>query len=114
MATYLITGAARGLGLAFSTYLAARPATEVGIVFAAARNESSELKELVEGAKGRVVFVRMEVTVEASVERGVKAVEEILVGKGKGLDVLINNAGMNSWTPDWLVKPYVLYFSYRL
>lgn len=92
MASYLITGTARGLGLELTTQLSRLPASEVGIIFATSRNESAAIKSLVEGSSGRVIFVQLDTTDEASIKSAVGKVTEVL--NGKGLDVLVNNAGI--------------------
>ncbi|RDW81035.1 SDR family oxidoreductase [Aspergillus mulundensis] len=98
MVSYLVTGAARGLGLAFVQKLVALPAEEVCAVFATARTPSPELQELVKQSSGRVVIIKLEVTDEASIKQAAVEVEKKL--GGKGLDVLINNAGVCQYTMD--------------
>lgn len=92
MASYLVTGTSRGLGLAMVKELLLRPASEVSKIIAAARSETDELKGVVAGSNGRVEFVRIEVIDEKQVQKTVDLVAGIL-GE-KGLDVLINNAGL--------------------
>jgi NAD(P)-dependent dehydrogenase (short-subunit alcohol dehydrogenase family) len=96
MASYLITGASRGLGLGLCTTLAARPASEVSVVFAAARTITDALKDLASRSNGRVEIVPVDVTKEEDVKKAVAQVEQSL--NGKGLDVLFNNAGVMNWT----------------
>jgi NAD(P)-dependent dehydrogenase (short-subunit alcohol dehydrogenase family) len=88
MASYLITGTSRGLGLTLTTLLADRPKSQVKIVIAAARKQSPALETLINKHSGRVVFVPLEVTSAQSVEAAVQALEGTL-GED-GLDVLIN------------------------
>lgn len=95
MASYLITGASRGIGLELATQLAS--SSEASTIFAAARKESPALKELIEKSNGKVVLVHLEATDSASIKQAVAEVEKS-VG-GKGLDVLINNAGIMDYTP---------------
>lgn len=91
MTTYLITGSSRGLGLALSRNIASLPST--GIVFATARTSAStDLASLVLSSKGKVVFVQLEVTSPESVKAAAEEVAKHL--NGKGLDILINNAGV--------------------
>ncbi len=104
MATYLITGCSRGIGLGLVTELASLPATEISTIFATARSESPALKELVKGSAGRVVFVKLDVADENSVTEMAKEVEEKL--GGKGWDGLVNNAGIASWVNGGIVKMY--------
>ncbi|RAH59056.1 short-chain dehydrogenase-like protein [Aspergillus piperis CBS 112811] len=91
MASYLITGASRGIGLATARTLASKPASEVSVIFAAARTQTDDLKRLVAQSPGRVHHVSMDVENKNSIQTAVATVESVLLGKG--LDVLINNAG---------------------
>ncbi|KAL9590734.1 MAG: hypothetical protein Q9203_000456 [Teloschistes exilis] len=101
MATYLVTGSSRGLGLELVRQLAALPPAQVGRIFATARNDSwTELSELIHRSSDRVVFVRLDTTDYASIK---KAVVEVAQSLGSlGLDVLINNAGIMPTSPDGL------------
>ena len=98
MASYLITGSSRGLGLAMAAQLAVLLSSEVNTIFATGRSESSALKKLVDSSAGRVIFVQLETTSEASIKQAVAQVEQALAGKG--LDVLVNNAGIMGVSPD--------------
>jgi NAD(P)-dependent dehydrogenase (short-subunit alcohol dehydrogenase family) len=98
MASFLVTGASRGLGLAFVQRLSALPVSEVGTVFATARSQSPELEELAKQSAGRVIVIKLEVTDETSIKQAATKVGDKL--GGKGLDVLINNAGVCDYTPD--------------
>lgn len=101
MASYLVTGSSRGLGLALVSRLASLPKAEVASIIATARQDNSpQLKEIVSASSGRVEFVKLDVTDKTSVEEAVKSVEHKL--KGKGLDYLINNAGVMDWSKDGL------------
>lgn len=97
MATYLITGALRGLGLSIAKELLSRPASETKLVIVTGRKSSSSLNDLESKYSGRVAFVQMEMN-EASVKKAAAEVEKIL--GGSGLDVLINNAGVMPYTPE--------------
>ncbi|KAH6720410.1 short chain oxidoreductase [Leptodontidium sp. MPI-SDFR-AT-0119] len=97
MATYLITGTSRGLGLALTTHLSTLPSSEISTIFALARTESPALKALVEKADGKVVLVTADVADEDSIKKAVVDVEARL--GGKGLDVLVNNVGIMGLTP---------------
>lgn len=98
MASYLVTGASRGIGLGIASVLASKPASEVSIVFAAARTETDALKQLIANSAGRVELVHMDVTSEESIKEAASKVDQSL--NGNGLDVLINNAGVLNLTPD--------------
>ena len=92
MASYLITGSSRGIGLGYVTILARKDASEVSKIFAAARSENSSLKKLISESAGRIEFVPLEVTSEESAKKAAQHVERSL--GDKGLDILINNAGI--------------------
>lgn len=102
MASYLITGTSRGLGLAIVAHLAHQSKSDVGVIFAAARSETPNLKDLVEKSSGRVVYVRMDTTNQVEVDNAVKSVKKRL--GDKGLDYLINNAGVGGFAPGWTEK----------
>jgi NAD(P)-dependent dehydrogenase (short-subunit alcohol dehydrogenase family) len=105
MASYLITGASRGIGLALSEALAAKPSSEVSVVFAAYRTFTDELKQLVSKSNGRVEAVPMDVVQEDQAKKAAAHVEKAL--DGKGLDVLVNNAGVVPITPGGIVGMWV-------
>ncbi|CAN9300052.1 unnamed protein product [Alternaria alternata] len=98
MASYLITGSSRGIGLGYVTILARKDASEVSKIFAAARSENSALNKLISESAGRIEFVPLEVTSEESAKKAAQHVERSL--GDQGLDVLINNAGVPSRTED--------------
>lgn len=101
MASYLVTGASRGLGLALITRLATLPKTEVGTIIATARQDNSaSLREIADTSARRVQIAKLDVTDESSVKGGVAAVERQL--QEKGLDYLVNNAGVSDWSPTGL------------
>ncbi|KAI0115437.1 short chain dehydrogenase reductase [Nemania sp. FL0031] len=71
---------------------------QVGKVFATARGDSSALSELAKASPGRVELIKLDVTDQTSIE---KAAVEVRGKLGdKGLDVLINNAGVCQYTSD--------------
>ncbi len=104
MANYLVTGCSRGIGLYLVTELASLPTTQIGTIFATARSESPVLQELIKGSAGRVVFVKLDVADENNVKGAAKEVESKL--DGKGLDVLVNNAGIMGIEMGGVVKMY--------
>ncbi|CAG8162153.1 unnamed protein product [Penicillium salamii] len=109
MASYLVTGCSRGLGLALITRLTTFPKTEVGTIIATARRDNSpRLKEVVEASLGRVQLINLDVTNPESVNKAVGAVEHSL--EGKGLDYLINNAGVMDWSPKGMEGMYVRFW----
>ena len=79
MATYLVTGANRGLGLEYCRQLKERGDN----VIAVCRSLSDELKDL-----GVQVETDVDITLDSSVNKLVKKLN------GKPIDVLINNAGI--------------------
>ncbi|EKG13565.1 Short-chain dehydrogenase/reductase SDR, partial [Macrophomina phaseolina MS6] len=92
MASYLVTGSSRGIGLALAATLASQPASEVAKVFAAARSASEGLKKVISELGGdRIEYVELEVTSVESIQRAVAQVS-VSLGGTAGLDVLINNA----------------------
>ncbi|KAJ6188089.1 hypothetical protein N7519_002997 [Penicillium mononematosum] len=101
MASYLVTGCSRGLGLALITRLTTLPKTEVGTIIATARQDNSiRLKEIASASSGRVQVIKLDVTNESSVKEAALAAEHQL--QGKGLDYLVNNAGVSDWSPTGL------------
>lgn len=101
MASYLVTGSSRGLGLALISRLASLPKADVGTIIATARSENSpRLNELVSASPGRIELVELDVTDKPSVEAAARLVEAKL--QGKGLDYLVNNAGIMDWSPTGL------------
>lgn len=110
MASYLVTGCSRGLGLALITRLMTFPKTEVGTIIATARQDnSSQLKELVDASSGRVQFISLDVTDLESVNEAAGIVEHRL--QERGLDYLINNAGVMDWSPKGMEGMYVSPYS---
>jgi NAD(P)-dependent dehydrogenase (short-subunit alcohol dehydrogenase family) len=91
MISILITGCSRGLGLELTKLF--NLSADVNIVFATARNLTPALQDVVESSSGRVQFVSLDVTKDDSITTAVQEVTEKL-GPGKGLDVLVNNAGI--------------------
>lgn len=86
--TYVVTGTSRGLGLEFVKQISAQGHT----VFALARKpeESERLHALVDNKK--VFSVKLDATSEQSIKEAVAKVERLAP---EGIDVLINNAGVN-------------------
>jgi NAD(P)-dependent dehydrogenase (short-subunit alcohol dehydrogenase family) len=106
MATYLVTGASRGLGLELAAQLAASPSSEVSLVFTTSRDISAcGLIGLVKKFPGRVVPVQLDPGDPESLRAAVALVDDRL--RGRGLDVLINNSGVQPITPGKIEMAYV-------
>ncbi|KKY27605.1 putative short chain oxidoreductase [Diplodia seriata] len=112
MASYLITGSTRGLGFALTTLLASKPASEVSKIFATGRKQNDALAKLVQESAGRVEFVQLDVTDPQSAKEAAKAVEKTL--GGKGLDVLVNNAGIMNYGPQGIEEMTDLGETFRM
>ena len=98
MATYLITGASRGIGLELTKQLLELPVSQVGKVFALTRSGSpAPLRDLANRNPDRLVHVIASVDDTESVQRATKEVKEKL--GAQGLDVLVNNAGIQEFSP---------------
>lgn len=91
MASYLITGASRGLGFAMAKTLLGKPASKVTVVFVTARQTTPALEGLANKYPQRLVVLIADVTDENSIQKAAIQAENKL--NGKGLDFLINNAG---------------------
>lgn len=99
MATYLITGSSRGLGLELVRQLVALPQDQVGQIFATARSDfSAELQQLIRGSSDRVVFVKLDTTNQVSIKNASAQVAQAL--GSHGVDILINNAGIMPTSPN--------------
>jgi len=86
MSTYVVTGAARGLGYEFVNHLSA---VEGNIVFAIVRNKVTATM-LYDLNRSNVHIIQADITDHSAVETAAQTVERIT---GGSLDVLINNAG---------------------
>lgn len=96
MASYVITGTSKGIGLELVKQLLELPASQVGKIFAITRNNSSKgLNDLVTSNSDRLTNVVAEIQKEDSIKKAAAEVESQL--GGSGLDVLVNNAGILPW-----------------
>lgn len=94
MATYLITGASRGIGLELTKQLLELPTSQVGKIFALSRGESSvPLRDLISQNPDRAFNLVASIEDPESVQKAAEAVKAKL--GTEGLDVLVNNAGTN-------------------
>ena len=100
MSTVLITGSSRGLGLELVKQSAEAASQNGGIVLAAARTCTSELKAIVDKSNGGVVFVSLDLSDEAGIKVSANEVKSIL--HGRALDIIINCAGVHGETKEKL------------
>jgi len=92
MASILITGASRGLGLTLIKQLVAFPSSEVSKIIAAARGDAPALEKIASESSGRVSVIKLDVTNRDSINKAAAETKSIL--GDKGLDILVNNAGI--------------------
>lgn len=105
MSTYLITGASRGIGLELTRQLLALPPTTVRLVFALSRSgPNPALSSLLTEHRDRLIHITASVTDTASVRAAASEVVAHLEKQGKGLDVLVNNAGTQNWNEGGIAK----------
>ncbi|GLA14502.1 hypothetical protein AnigIFM62618_000884 [Aspergillus niger] len=95
MASYLVTGSTRGIGFELVRQLSEKSPSEVSTIIATSRSVNASLQDLADRHPGRVVLVPLDVTVPESIHKAAQTVESIM--GDKGLDVLINNAGIVGW-----------------
>ncbi len=86
----LVTGASRGIGRAIALALAEKGYC-VALNYAGSREAAEKVKEEIEAAGGRAFTVQGDVSKSEDVDRVFKTVKE----EFGGLDVLVNNAGIN-------------------
>lgn len=94
MASYLVTGSTRGIGLALVSHLASLPSTDISLILATGRSPTPPpaISALVSSSDKRVHYLPLDVISEASISSAVSEAQKTLSPTG-GLDVLINNAG---------------------
>lgn len=92
MKTVLITGANRGLGLGMAKEALSRGYKV--LVTCRDPENASELKEMHGRLQGQLVILRLEVTSDDSIKELLTSLESIV----DSIDILINNAGVNSVT----------------
>jgi NAD(P)-dependent dehydrogenase (short-subunit alcohol dehydrogenase family) len=98
MASYLVTGASRGIGLELIKQLLELPDTQVGKVIAITRSHDCfSLKAILDQHPDRTVHIVASVDDTDSVQKAVIDVKSKL--GTQGLDVLVNNAGIQAFAP---------------
>jgi len=95
MSSYVISGTSRGIGLELTKQLLALPSSQISTIVALSRSSPSDgLQTLLNTHTDRLHHVIAAVDDNASVQKAATDVEKIL--GNKGLDVLVNNAGIPS------------------
>ncbi|VUC26311.1 unnamed protein product [Clonostachys rosea] len=99
MASFLVTGTSRGLGLSLVKTLLSKPPSEVSQIIACTRSlsASGDLLSLIQSSKGRIRHVQIDLDNLATISVAVPLVADIL-GE-KGLDYLVNNAAVRDPKP---------------
>lgn len=105
MSTVLIVGSSRGLGLALVKHCA--QLARISLVLAAARSYSPALAEAIQQAPKRaaIVFIPLDVCDESSVLKSLEHVPAEV--HDRGVDVLINCAGVSATTNGKVAAMYV-------
>lgn len=88
--TALVTGASRGIGRAIALALASK-GFAVALNYAGSHDAAEAVKKEIEAAGGKAFTVQGDVSKREDVDRVFKAVKD----EFGGLDVLVNNAGIN-------------------
>ena len=88
--TALVTGASRGIGRAIALALASK-GFAVALNYAGSHDAAEAVKKEIEAARGKAFTVQGDVSKSEDVDRVFKAVKD----EFGGLDVLVNNAGIN-------------------
>ncbi|MCJ1326839.1 hypothetical protein MMC10_003505 [Thelotrema lepadinum] len=104
MASFLITGCSRGLGLELVKQLLKSPASSVSAVLATSRSPtpSAELAEQIKASENRAHYIPLDVVDEKSLDTAAQKATEIL--GSKHLDYLINNAGITAFEKDGITN----------
>ena len=98
MASYVITGASKGIGLELTRQLLELPASQVSKVFTLTRSDPpNDLQTLIKKSHDRAVHVYASVDDSKSVQKAAQDIESKL--GSEGLDVLVNNAGTTTYAP---------------
>jgi NAD(P)-dependent dehydrogenase (short-subunit alcohol dehydrogenase family) len=102
MASYMITGCSRGIGLEMVRQLAAQEPSTTGTIIATARSQTPppELAYILNAHPGRVHFLPLDLEDLTTITAAAAHASSILAPHG--LDILINNAGINLPEPSVL------------
>lgn len=93
MSTYVITGTSKGIGLELVAQLVALASDKITHIFALSRSKpTSSLQSLIDNNAGRITHVTCAVDSDSSVQNAAEVITKLL--GDKGLDVLVNNAGI--------------------
>ncbi|GAA6020075.1 hypothetical protein JCM10207_006778 [Rhodosporidiobolus poonsookiae] len=90
---YLVTGASRGLGFAYSKAVLAQSPDNRIIATARTPETAKQLQQLAEENPGRVEIVKLDTSDKVSVQEFAAALETNPLAKD-GIDCLVNNAGI--------------------
>ncbi|RAK88389.1 NAD(P)-binding protein [Aspergillus costaricaensis CBS 115574] len=91
MRSYMVSGCSRGIGFELVRQLA--DSKDDIVIFASARScNNPKFQELLDQHPERIVYVPLDVTDQVSIKNAAKIITSKL--DGRGLDVLINNAGV--------------------
>lgn len=96
MSSVLITGSSRGLGLELVKQMLALPSATIGTIYATSRTATppDALSRLITSSNNRVKHVQLDVTESPSISAAADQIFQL--SEGRGLDILINNAGTQS------------------
>jgi NAD(P)-dependent dehydrogenase (short-subunit alcohol dehydrogenase family) len=91
----VVTGASRGIGREIATTLAGR-GWDVAFSYVGVEAEAAEVAGLVRAAGRKVLAIRCDVGVKDEVWAFYR---EVMVSFGRAPDLLVNNAGVQTWAP---------------
>ena len=98
MSSILVSGANRGIGLELVRQLSRNG--RYTTIIAGARSMSPELDNLLRENTSKIHFVHLDISNDDSVNNAYEMAREVLCGRG--LNVLVNNAGIKVDTPSLL------------
>ena len=100
MASFLITGCSRGLGLELVKQLVKAPTSAVSAIIATGRSPSpsADLADQLKASENRGHYIPLNVVDDKSIQSAVEQATQVL--GNKHLDYLINNAGITAYEKD--------------